>query len=160
MPLEGDVLASLESRWVVEGNMGPPKAMWHHGKCPPLHQPCQIIIKLHHHQQNPSPKVKSSPKVWCMASKGKSLGKVRARYLPSRCLLLPPKETSIICQLPRCGSCHPLYGLQAPMKAQARLVPKKTSIKQGPAKTNECALQGSQFKCIIPSKITFNTRVT
>ena len=160
MPLGGEVLALLANHWVVEGEVGLPKSMCHHAKHPPLHQPCQIIIKLHHHQQNPSPKVKSSPNVWCMASKGKSLGKVRARYLPSRCLLLPPKETPIICQLPRCGSCHPLYGLQAPMKARDRLVPPKTSTKQGPTKTNECTLQGSQVKCIMPSKITLNTRAT
>jgi hypothetical protein len=135
-------------------------AMCHHDKCPPLHQSCQIIIKPHHHHQNPCPKGDIKPKSVAHGLKGKSLGKVRARYLPSRCFLLPPKATSIICQLPRCGSWHPLCGIQTPMKAQARLVPLKMSTKQGPAKTNECTLQGSQVNCIMPSKITFNTKAT
>jgi hypothetical protein len=75
MSLEGDVLELIASCWVVERDVGPPKAMWHHGKHLPFHRPCKIIIKPHHHQQNPSPKVTSSPKEWRMASKGKSLGK-------------------------------------------------------------------------------------
>jgi hypothetical protein len=134
--------------------------MCHHAKFPPLHQPFQIIIKPHHHHQNPSPKGDVKPKSVAHGLKGKSLGKVRARYLPSRCLLLPPKKISIIFYLPRCGSFHPIGGIQAPMKAQARLVPQKTSTKQGPAKTNECSFQGSQVKCIMTSKITFNIRIT
>ena len=81
-------------------------------------------------------------------------------YLPSRCLLLPPKATPIFWILLRCGSWHLTCGIPALMKAQASLVPPKTSTKKGTAKTNECALEGSQVKCIMPSKITFNTRDT
>ena len=36
----------------------------------------------------------------------------------------------------------------------------KSSTKLGLANKNECALQGSQVKCLIASKITFNTRAT
>jgi hypothetical protein len=114
----------------------------------------------HHHHQTLAPNVTSSSSRGHFDLPRPNVGLRWARSHRPRCLLLPPKATSIICQLPRCGSWHPLCGLQAPMKAQARLVPPKTSIKQGPAKTNECALQGSQVKCIMPSKITFNTRAT
>jgi hypothetical protein len=128
------------------------------GSSSPSNMP--IIIKHHHHHQNPSPNVTSSPKSDVLTFQGQTLGKVGLGLFLQGVFSCLQRKRSSSSQLPRCGSWHPICGIQAPMKAQARLVPPKTSIKQGPAKTSEFSLQGSQVKCIMPSKITFNTRAT
>jgi hypothetical protein len=73
----------------------------------------------------PYPKVTSSPKVTFGPPKVKSLGKVRARYLPSKVSSLASKGKIHHIVSPKVWVMSSTCGIQAPMKAQSRLVPPK-----------------------------------